>query len=70
MVHSIHRGFLADILDGVVLVVRSGKTNAELVRDVVENIGKENILGVVFNATNEATREYRYYYKYYQKGKA
>ncbi len=62
--------FLVDIIDGVVLVVRSGKTNAELVRDVVENIGKENILGVVFNATNEATREYRYYYKYYQKGKA
>ena len=59
--------FLADLLDGVVLVVRSGKTNAELVKDVVESIGKENILGVVFNATSEATREYRYYYKYYQK---
>jgi exopolysaccharide/PEP-CTERM locus tyrosine autokinase len=61
---------LADLIDGVVLVVRSGKTDAEFVRDVVENIGKENILGVVFNATNEAIREYRYYYKYYQRGKA
>jgi len=62
--------FLADVLDGVVLVVRSGRTNAELVKDVIESIGKENILGVVFNATSEATREYRYYYKYYQRGKA
>ena len=59
--------FLADVLDGVVLVVRSGRTNAELVKDVIKSIGKENILGVVFNATREATREYRYYYKYYQK---
>jgi len=61
--------FLADLLDGVLLVVRSGITNAEMVKDVAESIGKENILGVVFNATNEATWEYRYYYKYYQRGK-
>jgi exopolysaccharide/PEP-CTERM locus tyrosine autokinase len=60
---------LADQLDGVLLVVRCGKTKAELVADVVASIGKENILGVVFNSTSEATREYRYYYKYYQRGK-
>lgn len=58
---------LADLLDGVVLVVRSGKTNFELVKDVVESLGKKNILGIVFNATSEATRDYKYYYKYYQK---
>jgi protein-tyrosine kinase len=61
--------FLADVLDGVLLVVRSGRTNAELVKEVIASMGKENILGVVFNATNEASREYRYYYKYYQGGK-
>jgi exopolysaccharide/PEP-CTERM locus tyrosine autokinase len=60
---------LFSMLDGVLLVVRSGKTPKEPLTDVVENIGRDKILGVVFNASNEVQRDYRYYYRYYQSGK-
>ena len=59
--------FLADAVDGVVLVVHAGRSHGEIVRDVVERIGKQNILGVVFNATEEAERDYGFYYRYYKK---
>jgi len=53
-------------MDGVLLVVRAGKTNKGPVEDVVANIGRDNIIGVVFNASVEVQRDYRYYYRYYQ----
>jgi Mrp family chromosome partitioning ATPase len=56
-------------LDGVLLVVRSGQTPLEPLRDVIANLGRERILGVVFNASTEVQRDYRYYYRYYQDGK-
>jgi Mrp family chromosome partitioning ATPase len=61
--------FLASMMDGVLLVVRSGKTSERLVSQAVENIGRERILGVVFNASPESIKDYRYYYRYYQKGR-
>jgi len=61
--------FLASMMDGVLLVVRSGKTSERLVFQAVENIGRERILGVVFNASDETYKDYRYYYRYYQEGR-
>ncbi len=58
---------LSTMMDGVLLVVRSGKTSREPVEDVVANIGREKIIGVVFNASTEVQRDYRYYYRYYQR---
>jgi exopolysaccharide/PEP-CTERM locus tyrosine autokinase len=58
---------LFTMMDGVLLVVRSGKTAREPVEDVVANIGREKIIGVVFNASTEVQRDYRYYYRYYKK---
>jgi protein-tyrosine kinase len=60
---------LFSVLDGVILVVRSGQTPREPVLDVIDTVGREKILGVVFNASEEVHRDYRYYYKYYQSGK-
>ena len=60
---------LSSIMDGVLLVVRSGKTSREPLEHVVANIPREKIIGVVFNASAEVQRDYRYYYKYYQRGK-
>jgi capsular exopolysaccharide synthesis family protein len=60
---------LVNHLDGVLLVVRAGRTPREPIQDVISNIGRERILGVVFNASTEVQRDYRYYYRYYQKGK-
>jgi len=60
---------LAPMVDGTVLVVRSGKSLVDPVAEVVANIGKEKILGVVFNATDEVQKEHRHYYRYYAKNK-
>lgn len=57
--------YLSDLVDGVLLVVRSGKTHRELVRETVEGIGRDKILGVVFNEEDVTQRYYRNYYKYY-----
>ena len=60
---------LYTMMDGILLVVRAGKTNKHPIEDVVANIGREKIIGVVFNASAEVQRDYRYYYRYYQSGK-
>ncbi len=59
--------FLASIVDGVLLVVRSAKTSKDLIMEAIENIGTERILGVVFNASTEHPKGYDYYYRYYRK---
>lgn len=59
--------FLASMVDGILLVVRYGKTSKNLIAQAIDNLGREKILGVVFNASNEHSRKYGYYYKYYQK---
>ncbi|MEW6674376.1 MAG: CpsD/CapB family tyrosine-protein kinase [Thermodesulfobacteriota bacterium] len=41
---------LAQMVDKVVLVVRWGKAGRENIKQVVEQIGREKIIGVVFNA--------------------
>jgi protein-tyrosine kinase len=58
---------LFTIIDGVLLVVRSGKTSRNLVQDMITNIGRERILGVIFNASDEVVRSYKYYDQYYRK---
>lgn len=59
--------FLASMVDGVVLVVRSGKTADDMVLEAIENVGRDRIFGLVFNASSENPKDYRYYYRYYQK---
>ncbi len=53
-------------VDGVILVVRAGKTGRDTVNRVVESLGKHKIVGVVFNMVNEPVRSY-YYNTYYSK---
>ena len=61
---------LAPQADGVILVVKSGMMNREMVRKAVEHLrlSKANLLGVVLNAV-DTKREgyYKYYHKYYSK---
>ena len=61
--------FLSHMVDDVLLVVRSGKTSKDAVLQTIESIGREKISGLIFNASDEPLKDYRYYYKYYQKGK-
>lgn len=59
--------FLAKMVDGVILVVRAGKTGKDLTLEAIKTIGREKILGMVFNAGPEPPSGYGYYYKYYHK---
>lgn len=59
--------FLSTIVDGVLLVARSGKTPKEMLREAIARIGRDTLLGVVFNEDGETHRGYYNYYRYYQK---
>ena len=60
-------GVLSQYVDGVILVIRSGRSPREMVKKSVENIGKKKILGVVFNGYNEGLKPYHKYYRKYYK---
>jgi protein-tyrosine kinase len=57
------------LVDGIVLVVMSDRAPKKLVRKAVETIGREKIVGVVFNQINlKPSKNYsEYYYRYYPK---
>jgi exopolysaccharide/PEP-CTERM locus tyrosine autokinase len=58
--------FLARNVDGIILVVRHGKTPREEVEELIEKMGAEKILGVVVNQLDLQTSG-RYGYKKYGK---
>jgi protein-tyrosine kinase len=59
---------LARHVDGILLVVMSGKTPRETIQGTVEILDREKILGIVFNNFDQPHKEYnRYYTKYYNR---
>jgi len=54
-------------VDGVVIVIKHGKTSRDGVSDVIDKIGKEKIIGAVLN--NFEVYSSRDYGKYYGKGR-
>ena len=56
---------MATHVDGVILVVRSGQTPRAIVKKTVESIGRERILGVVFNGFTQSFKDYNKYYRGY-----
>jgi protein-tyrosine kinase len=65
---------LAQQVDGVVLVVRWGASGREHVKEIIDEIGKEKIIGIVFNGYKSNIVESRmikysnyYYYDYASK---
>lgn len=59
---------LAQHVDGVVLVVRYGASRREYVKALADAIGRDKILGVVFNAYRATMLDYKVfgYYEYQQ----
>jgi capsular exopolysaccharide synthesis family protein len=59
---------LAPSLDGVLLVVRPGKTRAGALRQTLEQLRQVNarVLGIVLNDVVIRGRAYGYHYKYYR----
>ena len=59
---------LAPSLDGVLLVVRPGKTRTSALRQTLEQLKQVNarVLGIVLNDVDTRSKPYGYHYKYYR----
>jgi capsular exopolysaccharide synthesis family protein len=55
---------LADLCDGVLFIVRAGKTNFELAQKAVAEFKEKRVLGVVLNGADEKSAYSQYYYPY------
>jgi protein-tyrosine kinase len=60
---------IANYVDGIIIVVRSGKTPRRAVTEVIEQLGKEKILGIVLNHSEQTLKKYYGYGKSYYKPK-
>ena len=59
---------IANHVDGIILVVRSGKTPKNAVAETIEQIGKEKLIGIVLNYSDLTSKQYYGYgKKYYSK---
>jgi len=59
---------LAKSVDGIVMVVRRGKTDRDIIKRSVSALGRDKIIGVVFNGFTHFSREYEYYRSYKYRG--
>lgn len=61
---------LSSVADTTLMVVRAWETERAVVRDAVEALGRQKILGFVLNGGTESSRQYSYYshYGYYRGG--
>ena len=55
---------ISNYVDGVIFVVRSGKTPRDEIRDAIEQIGREKVLGIVLNDSEQSLKKYYGYKKY------
>ncbi|MBR9982254.1 MAG: polysaccharide biosynthesis tyrosine autokinase, partial [Desulfatitalea sp.] len=56
---------IAKYVDGVLLVIRAGKTPRQAVAETIEQIGKEKVLGIVLNQAQQSVKKYYGYSKNY-----
>lgn len=56
---------IAKHVDGIIIVVRAGKTPRKAVTEVIEQLGKEKVLGVILNHSDQIAKKYYGYGKSY-----
>ena len=61
--------FLAQHVDGIIYVVMANKTPRKDIEKAIDNLGREKILGVVFNGYEQVRKSYYRYYDRYYKSK-
>jgi exopolysaccharide/PEP-CTERM locus tyrosine autokinase len=61
-------GFLAKYVETVLFVVMAQKSPREAIRKSIEALGKEKILGIVFNGYAGSYKSYLKYYRKYYRG--
>ena len=59
---------LASYVDCIIFVVMAQKSPRETIQRSIENLGKEKILGIVFNGYSQSYKSYQKYYKKYYEG--
>ena len=58
---------LSNFVDGIIFVIKDQVTPREPIQKAIENLGKDKILGLVYNGYSEGYKSYgRYYKSYYQ----
>jgi non-specific protein-tyrosine kinase len=58
---------LSKIVDGVILVIKAGRTSRESIQSAIKSIGREKIIGVVFNQVDiKPSAHFSEYYRYYR----
>lgn len=57
---------VSQYVDGVIIVVRAGKTPRDAVADTIERIGKEKLIGIVLNQADSSSTKYYGYEQSYQ----
>ena len=61
--------FLAQQVDAIIYVVMANKTPRKDIEKAIDNIGRDKILGIVFNGYEQVRKSYHSYYDRYYKGK-
>jgi protein-tyrosine kinase len=59
--------FLSKYVDGIVFVVLAHKTPRKEITKALDNLGRDKILGIVFNGYNQDQKGYHKYYDQYYK---
>jgi protein-tyrosine kinase len=60
-------GVLSKLVDGIIYVIMAGKAPRETIRRNLEDLGKEKVLGIVFNGHAQSYRAYHKYYEGYYR---
>lgn len=55
-------GVWMNLVDGVLLVVRAGRTPKRLMQKTIDSVEKGKLLGIVMNGASEAQQHHYYYY--------
>jgi protein-tyrosine kinase len=56
---------IAKYVDGIIIVVRAGKTPRKAITEVIEQLGKEKVLGIILNHSDQSLKKYNGYGKSY-----
>jgi exopolysaccharide/PEP-CTERM locus tyrosine autokinase len=59
---------LAEYVDAIVLVIMAQKSPRKEIQRAIDSLGREKLLGIVFNGYNQSRRSYRKYYEKYYRG--
>jgi exopolysaccharide/PEP-CTERM locus tyrosine autokinase len=61
--------FLAQHVDAIIYVVMANKTPRKDIEKAIDNLGRDKVLGIVFNGYEQVRKSYYRYYDRYYKGK-